>query len=201
MPKPGANALSAVSAIIDKYDWDVPELHLESGRLDEVFRTLTQRSAARRDRRVEPRSGAARMNKVLVVFRRELRSYFATPLAYVFIVIFLVLAAVFTFQVGGFFERDQADLQPFFRWHPWLYLVLIPAISMRLWAEERNSGSIELLMTLADHPVAGGGRQIPRRLVLRGHCPAADVSGLDHGQLSGLARTTARSSPPTSAAC
>ena len=65
------------------------------------------------------------MSKVLVVFRRELRSYFATPLAYVFIVIFLVLAAVFTFQVGGFFERGQADLQSFFRWHPWLYLVLI----------------------------------------------------------------------------
>ena len=88
------------------------------------------------------------MNKVSVVFRRELRSYFATPLAYVFIVIFLVLAAVFTFQLGGLFERGQADLQSFFRWHPWLYLVLIPAISMRLWAEERNSGSIELLMTL-----------------------------------------------------
>jgi ABC-2 type transport system permease protein len=88
------------------------------------------------------------LNKVVVIFKRELRSYFATPLAYVFIVIFLVLAAVFTFQVGGFFERGQADLQPFFRWHPWIYLVLIPAISMRLWAEERNSGSIELLMTM-----------------------------------------------------
>jgi ABC-2 type transport system permease protein len=82
------------------------------------------------------------------IFCRELRAYFATPLAYVFIVIFLVLAGVFSFQVGGFFERGQADLQSFFRWHPWLYLVLIPAISMRLWAEERNSGSIELLMTL-----------------------------------------------------
>jgi len=91
------------------------------------------------------------MNPVLVIFRRELRSYFATPLAYVFIVIFLVLASVFTFQVGGFFERGQADLQPFFRWHPWIYLVLIPAVSMRLWAEERNSGSIELLMTLPLH--------------------------------------------------
>src|SRR6195256_7075328 len=88
------------------------------------------------------------MNASLVVLWCELRSYFATPLAYVFIVIFLVLAGVFTFQVGGFFERGQADLQSFFRWHPWLYLVLIPAISMRLWAEERNSGSIELLMTL-----------------------------------------------------
>lgn len=88
------------------------------------------------------------MSQTLVIFRRELRGYFATPLAYVFIVIFLVLASVFTFQVGGFFERGQADLQPFFRWHPWIYLVLIPAISMRIWAEERNSGSIELLMTL-----------------------------------------------------
>jgi ABC-2 type transport system permease protein len=88
------------------------------------------------------------VKQVAVIFERELRSYFATPLAYVFIVIFLLLASVFTFQVGGFFERGQADLQPFFRWHPWLYLVLIPAISMRLWAEERNSGSIELLMTL-----------------------------------------------------
>jgi ABC-2 type transport system permease protein len=88
------------------------------------------------------------VSKVATIFRRELASYFATPLAYVFIVIFLVLTAVFTFQVGGFLERGQADLQAFFRWHPWIYLVLIPAISMRLWAEERNSGSIELLMTL-----------------------------------------------------
>jgi ABC-2 type transport system permease protein len=91
------------------------------------------------------------MNPLFVIFRRELRSYFATPLAYVFIVIFLLLAAVFTFQLGGFFERGQADLQPFFHWHPWIYLVLIPAISMRLWAEERNSGSIELLFTLPIH--------------------------------------------------
>ena len=88
------------------------------------------------------------MRNILIIAGRELAGYFATPVATVFIVIFLVLAAVFTFQVGGLFERGQADLQPFFRWHPWLYLVLIPAVSMRLWAEERNSGSIELLMTL-----------------------------------------------------
>jgi ABC-2 type transport system permease protein len=88
------------------------------------------------------------MSQLVTIFRRELRGYFATPLAYVFIVIFLVLASVFMFQLGGFFERGQADLQAFFRWHPWIYLVLIPAISMRLWAEERNSGSIELLFTL-----------------------------------------------------
>jgi len=83
-----------------------------------------------------------------IIFRRELASYFATPVAYVFIVIFLVLAGAFTFYLGGFYERGQADLLPFFGFHPWLYLFLIPAISMRLWAEERKTGSIELLMTL-----------------------------------------------------
>ncbi len=88
------------------------------------------------------------MRNVLTIFRRELASYFATPLAYVFIVIFLVMAGVLTFFVGDFFERGQADLQPFFAFHPWLYLVLIPALSMRLWAEERKSGTIELFLTL-----------------------------------------------------
>jgi ABC-2 type transport system permease protein len=84
---------------------------------------------------------------VWILFRREFASYFATPLAYVFILIFLVLAAAFTFYLGSFYERGQADLAPFFNFHPWLYLFLVPAISMRLWAEERKSGSIELLMT------------------------------------------------------
>ena len=88
------------------------------------------------------------MNKTLVVFRRELAGYFATPVAYVFIVIFLLLNGIFTFYLGDFFERGQADLQPFFTWHPWLYLFLVPALGMRLWAEERRSGTIELLMTL-----------------------------------------------------
>jgi ABC-2 type transport system permease protein len=87
------------------------------------------------------------MRNVGIIMRRELASYFATPLAYVFILIFLLLANWFTFYLGGFFERGQADLQPFFNFQPWLYLFLIPAISMRLWAEERKSGSIELLMT------------------------------------------------------
>jgi ABC-2 type transport system permease protein len=88
------------------------------------------------------------MNPIRIMFRRELASYFATPVAYVFIVIFLVLNGAFTFYLGNFYERGQADLQPFFGFHPWLYLFLIPAISMRLWAEERKSGSIELLLTL-----------------------------------------------------
>lgn len=88
------------------------------------------------------------MSQVGIVFRRELASYFATPVAYVFIVIFLILAGAFTFYLGGFYEGGQANLSAFFSFHPWLYLFLIPAISMRLWAEERKSGSIELLLTL-----------------------------------------------------
>ena len=88
------------------------------------------------------------MSPIRIIFRRELASYFATPVAYVFILIFLVLAGAFTFYLGGFYERNQADLIPFFTFHPWLYLFLIPAISMRLWAEERKTGSIELLLTL-----------------------------------------------------
>ncbi|HUE93062.1 ABC transporter permease subunit [Pseudomonas sp.] len=88
------------------------------------------------------------MTKLSVIFKRELASYFATPLAYVFILIFLVLSGVFTFYLGGFFESGQANLSAFFNFHPWLYLFLVPAIAMRLWAEERKSGTIELLMTL-----------------------------------------------------
>jgi ABC-2 type transport system permease protein len=88
------------------------------------------------------------MSPIGTIATRELRAYFATPVAYVFIVIFLALSGWFTFYLGGFYERGQADLQPFFTFHPWLYLFLVPAISMRLWAEERKSGSIELLMTL-----------------------------------------------------
>jgi ABC-2 type transport system permease protein len=88
------------------------------------------------------------MNPTLTLFRRELRAYFATPVAYVFIVIFLLLSGSFTFYLGGFYERGQADLEPFFRYHPWLYLFLVPAVAMRLWADERKSGTIELLLTL-----------------------------------------------------
>lgn len=88
------------------------------------------------------------MKNVLAIFKRELYGYFATPVAYVFIVIFLFLAGLFTFYIGGFYERNQADLLAFFSFHPMLYLFLIPAISMRLWSEERKSGTIELILTL-----------------------------------------------------
>jgi len=93
------------------------------------------------------------MSPVQAIARRELASYFATPVAYVFIVIFLALAAALTFYMGGLYERGEADLQPFFAFHPWLYLFLVPAVSMRLWSEERKTGSIELLLTL---PVSMG---------------------------------------------
>ncbi|TVS12542.1 MAG: ABC transporter permease [Wenzhouxiangella sp.] len=93
------------------------------------------------------------MGNLGVVLKRELASYFATPVAYVFIVIYLIMSAVFTFYLGGFYERGIADLEPFFRFHPWLYLFLVPAIGMRLWAEERKSGTVELLLTL---PITAG---------------------------------------------
>lgn len=92
------------------------------------------------------------MNNIKAIFKREFAAYFATPVAYVFIVIFLFLMGVFTFYIGAFYERNQSDLEPFFRFHPWLYLFLIPAIAMRLWSEERKSGTIELLMTLPIPP-------------------------------------------------
>ena len=88
------------------------------------------------------------MRNIWFIMKRELNGYFATPVAYVFIVIFLMLTGFSTFFVGNFFERGEADLYPFFSLHPWIYILLIPAISMRLWSEERKSGSIELLMTL-----------------------------------------------------
>ncbi len=93
------------------------------------------------------------MGAITNILRRELAGYFSTAVAYVFIVIFLVMAGVFTFYLGGFYERGTADLEPFFRFHPWLYLFLVPAISMRLWAEERRSGTIELLLTLPISPL------------------------------------------------
>ncbi len=94
------------------------------------------------------------MRNVLIITRRELAAYFASPLAYVFIVIFLALAGALGFYAGGFFARGQADLASFFLFHPWLYMILMPAVGMRLWAEERRSGTIELLMTLPVTPAA-----------------------------------------------
>src|SRR4249920_2839540 len=92
------------------------------------------------------------MKNVLIIAKRELGSYFPSPVAYIFLVIFLLLTGFFTFTAGQFFERGEASLGAFFGWHPWLYLVLVPAAGMRLWAEERRAGTIELLLTMPITP-------------------------------------------------
>lgn len=89
--------------------------------------------------------GAASMT---AIYRRELLSYLTTPTAYVFVAVFLFAIGLFTFQVGGLFETRRADLAPFFAFHPWIFMVFLPAVSMRLWAEESRSGALELLLTL-----------------------------------------------------
>ena len=89
---------------------------------------------------------------ILTVARRELSSYFTSPVAYVFLVIFLLLTGFFTFTAGAFFERGEASLGAFFLWHPWLYLILVPAVGMRLWSEERRAGTLELLLTFPIAP-------------------------------------------------
>jgi ABC-2 type transport system permease protein len=89
---------------------------------------------------------------IWTIAKRELGGYFESPIAYVFIVIFLLLAGFFTFMVAGFFERGEASLEPFFLWHPWLYLFLVPAIGMRMWSEERRLGTMELLLTMPITP-------------------------------------------------
>jgi ABC-2 type transport system permease protein len=85
---------------------------------------------------------------VIAIAKREINGYFASPIAFVFIVIFLLLSGFFTFMVAGFFENGQATLAPFFVWHPWLYLFLVPAVGMRMWSEERRMGTLELLLTM-----------------------------------------------------
>jgi ABC-2 type transport system permease protein len=87
-----------------------------------------------------------------IIAKREFQAYFATPLATIFLIVFVGLTGAFAFYIGAFFERGQADLSSFFLYHPWLYLLLVPAIAMRLWAEERKTGTIELLMTLPISP-------------------------------------------------
>ncbi len=85
---------------------------------------------------------------MLAIYRRELLSYLTTPTAYVFVAVFLFAIGLFTFQVGGFFDQRRADLTSFFAFHPWIFMVFLPAIAMRLWSEEARSGAIELLLTL-----------------------------------------------------
>jgi len=101
--------------------------------------------------REKPSAGTA-WRHILSIAKREVSGYFASPVAYVFIVIFLLLTGFFTFMVGNFFGRGQANLLSFFVWHPWLYLFLVPAVGMRMWSEERRLGTIELLLTMPITP-------------------------------------------------
>jgi ABC-2 type transport system permease protein len=94
----------------------------------------------------------AAMGNIRAIAKRELVSYFSSPVAYVFLVIFLLMTGFFTFMAGGFFERGDASLAAFFLWHPWLYLFLVPAVGMRLWSEERRLGTMELLLTMPIAP-------------------------------------------------
>ena len=95
---------------------------------------------------------ARNFSPIRTIAKRELSGYFSSPVAFVFIVIFLLLSGFFTFMVAGFFERGQANLETFFTWHPWLYLFLVPAVGMRMWSEERRLGTIELLLTMPVTP-------------------------------------------------
>ncbi len=88
------------------------------------------------------------------VFERELKAYFSTPIAYIFIITFVGLMGIFTFYIGGFFSREQADLTAFFAYQPWLYMFLIPAFAMNLWSQERSTGTMEILFTLPITPLA-----------------------------------------------
>jgi len=112
------------------------------------------------------------MRGTCTVFKRELKGYFTTPVAFVFLIIFLILSGVFAWSIGRFYDGDQADLQGFFNFHPWLYLALIPALSMRLWAEERRAGTIELLLTL---PISMVGAVVGKFLAAWAFCGVALV--------------------------
>jgi ABC-2 type transport system permease protein len=102
--------------------------------------------------RHEKAGNAGAIRNILTIAKREIVGYFASPVAYVFIVIFLLLSGFFTFMVSGFFGQGQANLLAFFAWHPWLFLFLVPAVGMRMWSEERRLGTIELLLTMPITP-------------------------------------------------
>lgn len=119
--------------------------------MSEAVLTNPSRAKATAIEQEKPSAGTA-FRHILSIAKREVTGYFASPVAYVFIVIFLLLAGFFTFMVAGFFGRGQANLLAFFAWHPWLYLFLVPAVGMRMWSEERRLGTIELLLTMPITP-------------------------------------------------
>ncbi len=173
LPENGADILPAITPQVYKRSWGVQQIQRQRVPLDEVFRELTaadnkpdnhitslgadsalsenesvEDTASTRESEQPLSQPVSQLRDTWAICRNELNGYFSTPLAYVFVIIFLVTLGAFTFFLGGFFTQGQASLEGFFQFHPWLYLFLIPAIAMRLWAEERKSGSIEVLLTL-----------------------------------------------------
>ena len=155
--------LPSIASTAQQQRWPIQQLHLKQIQLDDVFRDITTSTQTANS---EANSVASETSPIVkseshlstqvssqlrdtwAICKNELKSYFSTPVAYVFMIIFLVSIGAFTFFLGGFFTQGQASLEGFFQFHPWLYLFLIPAIAMRLWSEERKSGSIEVLLTL-----------------------------------------------------
>ena len=132
------------------------------------------------------------MANVWIICRRELAGYFGTPIAYVFLAIFVFLSGIFAFYIGNFFEGGQANLQSFFVFHPWLYLFLIPALSMRLWAEERRAGTIELLFTLPVTMVQAVIGKFLAAWAFHRDRACAHLPALDHRQLPRRSRQRRR---------
>ncbi len=155
-----ADILVDIAPMVHQQEWSVDQVRRKEGHLNELFRSVTTTDDTERPAvRPRPETGISppdrvavpscgQFNAIRAICKNELIHYFSTPVAYVFIAIFLVAMGAFTFFAGGFFTRGQASLDGFFQFHPWLYLFLIPAIAMRLWAEERKSGTIEMLLTL-----------------------------------------------------
>ncbi len=155
----GRDILSTIASSAQQQGWPIQQLHCKQVQLDDVFRDVTTSS---HENTLEVKSPSSEIPATLkssssflsqtrdvwAICKNELNCYFSTPVAYVFMIIFLVSMGAFTFFLGGFFTQGQASLEGFFQFHPWLYLFLIPAIAMRLWSEERKSGSIEVLLTL-----------------------------------------------------
>ena len=153
-----ADILINIAPMVRQQEWSVDQVRRKNGHLDELFRNVTttddtEKSSVHPEKEiVSPDmtsvTAFSQPNAVWAICKNELTHYFLTPVAYVFIAIFLIAMGAFTFFAGGFFTRGQASLEGFFQFHPWLYLFLIPAIAMRLWSEECKSGSIEVLLTL-----------------------------------------------------
>ena len=195
LPRDGRDILSGIAPMARQRGWPIEQLQLLRGHLDDVFRAVTtgDHDAGELPARAPSRNDATAardsmpLRDVWTICRRELIGYFSTPIAYVFIVVFLAAMGAFTFFLGGFFTQGQATLESFFQFHPWLYLFLIPAITMRLWAEERKSGSIRTAAYAPGEHLERRAGEVHGRVDDCGTGPAAHGNDLAHRKLSRIA--------------